>query len=91
VFFVVHEPDNNTIVRKGAGYVCPGSFFFPQGTRLFETERVPSGPIKWGVWVIYISKGIQTAPVRITNHLRRDRQLEVKIGWVMGVEELSPV
>jgi len=43
------------------------------------------------VWVIYISKGIQTASVRITKHLWRDRQLKVTIGWEVGGEELSPM
>jgi len=71
--------------------LCAKAHFFPPGTRQFETERGPSGPIKWGVWVVYIFKAIQTASVRITNHLGRDRQMKVKIGWEVGGEELPPV
>jgi len=41
--------------------------------------------------VIHISNGIRTASVRITKHFGRDRQLEVKIGWDVGGEKLSPV
>jgi len=72
--------------------MCAKAHFFRTiGIRQFETEKGPSGAIKWGVWVINISKGIQTASVRITKHLWRDRQLKVKIGWEVGREELSPV
>jgi len=48
--------------------LCAKAHFFPPGTRLFETERGPSGPIKWEVWVIFNSKGIQTASVRISKY-----------------------
>jgi len=72
--------------------MCAKAHFFRTiGIRQFETGKGPSGAIKWGVWVINISKGIQTASVRITKHLWRDRQLKVKIGWEVGREELSPV
>jgi len=47
--------------------LCAKAHFFPPVTGLFETERGPSGPIKWGVWVIYISKGIRTVSLEFPN------------------------
>jgi len=61
--------------------MCAKAHLFQPRTRLFETERGPSGPITWWVWVLYISKGIQTASVRITKTLGRDRQLKAK-NWL---------
>jgi len=71
--------------------MCAQAHFFPPGTLLFGNERGLSGSIKWGVWVIYISKGIQTTSVRYTKTLQRDRQLKERIRWEVGGEELSPV
>jgi len=49
-----------------------------------ELEHNASG--RWGLWIIYINKGIQTASARITYHLGRDRQPNVKIGCEVGDE-----
>jgi len=89
--FVLYPNWTTTLWWVKVQVMCDKAHFLPPATRLFETERDPSGPIKWGVWVIYIFKGIQTASVRFTKQLEWHRQLKVKIGWEVGGEEFSPV
>lgn len=32
-----------------------GAIYFPMGTKLFETEKGPAGPTKWGAWAMLVN------------------------------------
>ena len=60
--------------------------FFPPGSRLFETEKVKSGPVKWGVWVLYIP-GRHTPP---PHRLRGSKVRRGSIGSYVFQSKLLP-
>ena len=59
------------------------AYFFPAGSRIFETAEGPSGPTHWGVWVLYF-KGDTTegAIRRIVGAPRGESHLRVGIRLV---------
>ncbi|EPS62093.1 hypothetical protein M569_12700, partial [Genlisea aurea] len=76
-----------------AQLLCAKAHFYPPGSRLFETDKGPAGPTRWGVWVLYIpAKSNEMRTVRVVENREggNEKQLRVVIRLTAEDREVVP-
>ena len=64
---------------------------FPPGSRVFETREGWCGPVKWGVWVLYIPGDAQISIPQIQvieSEPRGETKLHLRVSIMDGEDEI---